>query len=304
MKTLRARTRTEAKAERDAFLAKHRRGEIAAPTRLTVGECVADYLAHLDSLVAAGERAERTVERYRSHLEGHVVPVLGSVQIQKITADHLADLVRTSRDRGLSPWTIKGMLTPLGRVFALALRRGVLSENPLQRLQPEELPKGVAKHPPRVLARDEIAALLAGAPERYRPAIGVAVFAGLRQQEVLGLRWQEIDFKNGLLRVRHQLTRGDRTMPPRPVALKTKAGVRDVVLLPDLAVLLQKHLRSIEVVRGLPRPGDFVFTTATGGPMNYRNVSTRGLDKAAMAAKLNPPGLPKLTFHDLRHTYG
>ena len=38
--------------------------------------------------------------------------------------------------------------------------------------------------------------------------------------------------------------------------------------------------------------------------MNYRNVSTRGLDKAANAAKLNRPSLPKLTFHDLRHTYG
>ena len=47
-----------------------------------------------------------------------------------------------------------------------------------------------------------------------------------------------------------------------------------------------------------------MFTTATGSPLNYRNVSTRGLDKAADVANLNPPGLPKLTFHDLRHTYG
>jgi integrase len=38
--------------------------------------------------------------------------------------------------------------------------------------------------------------------------------------------------------------------------------------------------------------------------MNYRNVSTRGLDKAAEAAQLNPAGVAKLTFHDLRHTYG
>ena len=38
--------------------------------------------------------------------------------------------------------------------------------------------------------------------------------------------------------------------------------------------------------------------------MNYRNVSTRGLDKAADDARLNPAGVAKLTFHDLRHTYG
>ena len=75
-------------------------------------------------------------------------------------------------------------------------------------------------------------------------------------------------------------------------------------MLPDLAGLLQAHLRTVEGERGLPRPDDFVFATATGAPMNYRNVSTRGLDNAAKAAKLNPASVPKLTFHDLRHTYG
>ena len=76
------------------------------------------------------------------------------------------------------------------------------------------------------------------------------------------------------------------------------------MLLCDLAGLLQRHLKAIEAGHSLPRPEDFVFTTATGAPMNYRNVSTRGLDKAADAARLDPPGVPKLTFHDLRHTYG
>ena len=146
--------------------------------------------------------------------------------------------------------------------------------------------------------------MLAGSPDRYRPIIGIAVLAGLRQAEVLGLRWFEIDFQAGVLRVRHQLTRGDRTTPPRAARLKTKAGIRDVILLADLATLLQTHLRAIENEHGLPRPDDFVFTTSTGAPLNYRNVSTRGLDKAAEAANLNPAGVAKLTFHDLRHTYG
>jgi integrase len=304
MVTLRARTRTEARAERDEHLAKLRRGEIAPVSKVTLGKFIDEYLEHLSSLVAAGERAERTLERYRSHLEGHVVPLLGQVQLRKLSADHLATLVRASREKGLAPWTIKGMLTPLGRVLSLAQRCGLIVENPLKRLQPEELPKGVAKDPPRVLSREEIAKLIACAPERYKPVIGVAVLAGLRHAEVLGLRWSEVDFKAGLLAVRHQLTRGDRATAPRAARLKTKAGRRDVILLPDLASLLQTHLHAMEKEHGLPRPDDFVFTTATGAPMNYRNVSTRGLDKAAEAARLNPAGVAKLTFHDLRHTYG
>jgi integrase len=196
------------------------------------------------------------------------------------------------------------MLTPLGRVLSLAQRRGLIVENPLLRLQPEELPKGIAKDPPRVLHLGEITRLLESAADRYRPIIGVAVLAGLRQAEILGLRWSEIDFTEGVIKVRHQLTRGSRTAPPRAARLKTKAGTRDVILLPDLASLLQTHLRAVERQRGLPRPDDFVFTTATGSPMNYRNVSTRGLDRAAETAQLNPDGVSKLTFHDLRHTYG
>lgn len=304
MKTLRARTRTEAKAERDAFMSKLRKGEIVAPSKVTLRDVVAEYLSGLESLVASGERAERTVERYRQHLETHVVPEIGSLPIQKVSPDHLAHLVRTCREKGLAPWTIKGMLTPLGRVFAVSLRRGLISENPLARLQPEELPKGIAKDPPRTLSREEIARLLVSAADRYRPIIGVAVLAGLRQQEVLGLRWAEVDFKGGVIRVRHQLTRGTREVPPRSVRLKTKAGIRDVVLLPDLASLLRVHLRAVQAERGLPRPEDFVFTTSTGAPFNYRNVSTRGLTKAADAAGLNGEGVATLTFHDLRHTYG
>ena len=161
-----------------------------------------------------------------------------------------------------------------------------------------------ARCPPRVLTRDEISALLAAAPARYQPILGVAILAGLRQQEVLGLRWFEVDFKHGAILVRHQLTRGSKNDPAHPVKLKTKAGSRDVVLLPDLARVLQQHLRTVEEEHGLPRPGDYLFTTSTGQPLNYRNVSVRGLDKAADAANLNPAGKPRLTFHDLRHTFG
>jgi hypothetical protein len=62
--------------------------------------------------------------------------------------------------------------------------------------------------------------------------------------------------------------------------------------MPDLARLLQQHLRTIEAERGLPRQGDYVFTASTGQPLNYRNVSVRGLDKAADVANLNPGGKP------------
>jgi integrase len=304
MKTLKASTRTEAKAERDAFLSALRRGEIVAPSKLTVKDVVDEYLEYLDALVAAGERGERTAERYRQHLLTHVVPEIGRLQIQKVTPETIVRLVARCRsEKGLASWTVKGMLTPLNRVFALAVRNRYIADNPIRRLEASELPSGKTNSPPRTLSREEIEGLLRSSPVRYRPMLATAVFAGLRLQELLGLRWLDVDFKAGVVRVRTQLTRGSKTAPPRLVALKTKAARRDIVLLPELSSLLHAHLRGVAQARGLPRQEDYVFTTSEGTPLNYRNLCTRGLDKAAAAAGLNPPDMPKLTMHDLRHTF-
>jgi len=149
----------------------------------------------------------------------------------------------------------------------------------------------------------EIERLLREATPKYRPMLATAVFAGPRLMELLGLRWQDIDFKAGVIRVRAQLTRGTKDDPPRLVELKTTAAKRDVVMLSELAELLQAHRREVVESRGVPRQVDYVFATAGGTPHNYRNVCTRGLDKAANAAGLNFPDLPKLSMHDLRHTF-
>ena len=66
---------------------------------------------------------------------------------------------------------------------------------------------------------------------------------------------------------------------------------------------MREHLRETERASGLPRPDAFVFTTANGTPLNRNNVAKRGLDNAADDAGLNADGLPKLGFHDLRHTF-
>ena len=303
IKTLRARNKTEARAERDLFLSKLRAGQVAAPTEITLAEVAAEYVAMLEASVLSGDRSARTLERYMDHLDGHILPELGQIQVQKLTADALAAFMRDRQATGLSSWTRKGMLTPLGRVLSLAVRRGYLSENPLRRLEPDELPKGKAKDEPRVLDRDEIGRLLAEASELYMPALATKVFSGLRAMELLGLCWSCVDFDRGVITVRHQLTRASKGTPARLVELKTRGARRDVVLLPELAELLREHRRHA-FQRGLAREHDYVFVTGEGTAVNYRNFATRGLTKAADRAELNVDGKPELTPHDLRHTFG
>src|SRR5262249_45220162 len=99
-----------------------------------------------------------------------------------------------------------------------------------------------------------------------------------------------------------QLTRATKQKPARLVALKSDAGVRDVYLLPRLEKILRAH-RATAFSRGRAKPEDLVFQTESDGPYYYRNLSSRGLDKAANRAGLNPAGKQKLSMHDLRHSY-
>lgn len=229
---------TEARRQRDLLSAKAHRGELPQPSRLTFAELAATWIDGFEAQVASGERAERTLEHYRYHLDHHLLPHLGTKRLQEITTDDCARLIATLRGKDLSPKTIAGTLVPLGRILALALRRGLITDNPLRRLEASERPR-IGRREQRVLNHDDITRLLAACLPRYRPLLATALYTGLRLSELLGLTWQDIDLPAGLIRVRHQLSRPHQDAPARRVRLKTQAAVRDIPLLPQLANLLK-----------------------------------------------------------------
>jgi integrase len=184
-------------------------------------------------------------------------------------------------------------MVPLGRVLAHAARRGLIADNPIRRLEPRERPR-VVKREMRILRPEEIDALLRAAVPAYRPVLATAIFTGLRQAELLGLTWADVDFDGGVVHVRRQLDRSGIHVQP-----KTPQALRSVILMPSLAQLLREH-KSRSAHR---EHGDPVFATRTGRPMYYRNVSRRGLAAAMHKAALDREGELRLRFHDLRHCF-
>jgi integrase len=120
--------------------------------------------------------------------------------------------------------------------------------------------------------------------------IAVSVLTGIRQGEALGLRWQDVDLKTGMISVRYQLGRNGGLVEP-----KTAAARRDIPIPPSLGRVLSAHKRQA-FASGYAKPSDFVFASMTGGPLNHRNITRRGLEKAIAKS-----GIPKLRWHDLRH---
>ena len=159
-----------------------------------------------------------------------------------------------------------------------------------------------------MLDETELAALVRHAAEPYRSAVVVLAYSGLRLSEALGLRWRHVDLVAGDLHVRGQLqpARGER-LAKRVERLKSEAGERVVPLFPaverELVAPLEQRLAEHRLVRGDngdPRSLDdeLVLRPRRGTALNQRNVATRGVEQAAVAA-----GLGKVTPKDLRASF-
>jgi integrase len=153
---------------------------------------------------------------------------------------------------------------------------GILPANPVNQVPRSMRPKTDAKKM-RVLSFEEIDVLLKAAPKRYRTLLATAIFTGLRFGELLALRWEDIDFGRGFIRV------GDS---------KTESGAhREVVMMPSLASRLLEH-------RLESGPEGLVFASETGSKLDQHNVRRRGLEKAVGGAKIEA-----VRFQELRHTF-
>lgn len=279
----------EARRLRADLVSKAARGERVSPSKQTMAVYAPSWLASQTQLRPS------TRAWYESAIRLHILPRLGRLRVSDVTTDDVARLIGEMREAGYAAWTVRGVLVPLSRMLGTAVRRQMIPANPVKLLDRGERPAGDRREL-RILDRDEIGKLLAATPELYRPIIVTSVFTGLRQSEALGLVWADVDLDGGCLHVRKQLGRDGRRVEP-----KTPQAVRSVGLMPALVRMLREQ-KAEAFAAGHAKPDDPVFASQVGGPLHYRNVVRRGLDRAMREAGLDVDGKPKLRWHDLRHT--
>lgn len=232
--------------------------------------------------------------QYRAALDLYLLPRYGSLKLAQVTPDRVAVLVRELEAKGLSGAYVQNILKPLNGTMNFAVRKGMLSTNPVALLTPDERPT-VTRGGFRELGPEDVQRLLTEAARyEYGPLVRSTVYSGLRLGEALGLQWGDIDFDGGLIHVTKQWTREGELAEP-----KTTKAVRRVVMPPDLVTFLREH-REHSFAKGRAKPEDFVFASRVGTPLGHRNVCrafTRIVERAGLA------GEPTLTFHGLRHLY-
>ncbi len=154
---------------------------------------------------------------------------------------------------------MRGVLNVLNVVLEHAVKHEYIASNPVPKLNGEK-PPAKNRTRARILEAEEVALLIDHAPANYWTLIFTAVYTGMRQSELLGLRWQDIDFDAATIHLRHQLSRATKAKPACVVALKTDAGERHIDIAPALARELARH----SLASRHSKPEDFVFATETG----------------------------------------
>jgi integrase len=300
-----AKTKTDAIHELEALRVDRQRGEIRHDKLTpTVDEVWPDLIAHMRARVGIADRRRRyaqgTVDLYEQRLRDHVSPVLGTSRVGEVTSDDLRRLIDALTAKRLAAGTVTSTINIVSRLFRYAIKRRLVSHNPVRDLDRDDRPGAQRESEPRYLTAGELEALLAGMSDTMRPAAAACTYAGLRVSEALGLRWRDVDFKAGTITVAGQLGRDGTTWVPIP---KTEASAATVPLLPVLQRELAEH-RVRQAGRNLQwvRPEALVFTTMRGKPQSRRNV-LRAVHTAGDSLGLNGDGIEPVGLHDLRHSF-
>jgi integrase len=291
-RTVYGRTRAEASAKLAKAMADRDGGLIFDAGSLTVG----DYLDRWLSNSVKDTVRERTYERYEEILRLHVKPALGRLKLNALTPAHVQDFYRDRLDNGFSPATVQKIHVILHKALSQAVSWSLVPRNAGEAVRaPRPAPTEM-----RPLSPDEARRLLETAEgDRLEALYVLAIHTGMRQGELLGLKWENVDLAANAIRVRHSLLRTKgRVILGEP---KTKKSRRTVHLTGAASRALEEHLeRQLKVMERLGdlyRDQGLVFTTEVGTPINPSN-----LRKRSFAPLLQKAGLPRLRFHDLRHT--
>jgi integrase len=291
-RALYGKTRKEAADKLAKALADRASGYTFDTENMSVGEYLDRWLNDSDR----GSVRPSTYERHEQIVRLHLKPALGRVKLSKLTPAHVQGLYRDKLDSGLSPATVQKIHTVLHKALAQALKWNMIPRNATDAVKaPRPAPEEM--HP---LSPEEARKLIEAVRGDTLEALYVlAVHTGMRQGELLALKWEDVNLNEGVIRIRRTLMRsGGR------IALgetKTRGSRRPVHLtgaaVEALRGHLERQLEDIERLGDLYRDDGLVFTTGVGTPINPSNLRRR-----SFAPLLERAGLPQIRFHDLRHT--
>lgn len=236
-----------------------------------------------------------TYERNQSPIRLHLIPALGQLKLKALTPAHVRWFYREKLDAGLSSGTVHKMHVVLHKALAQAVRDGLIPRNAAEAVK---VPQVRRKEITPLTIQETKRLMEAADGDRFEALYVLAVTTGMRQGELLALKWDAVDLEREVLRVRRTLTRLKGTYKmDAPKTQKSRRSVKLTTIATEaLRAHLSRQLEEIDRVGPLYEDQGLVFATEAGTPLNPTNLRQR-----SFAALLKRAKLPKMRFHDLRH---
>jgi integrase len=290
-KTFYAKTRQEALQLLKAAIRDLDKGLPLLSDAQMLGQYLETWLAAVQHTIKPG-----TWKRHAEYVRLHIIPDLGKVPLTKLTAQQVQALYAKKLDEGLSPTTVHHLHAVLHRALKVALRLELLQRNVTEMVDPPRM-----AHPEMATLSAEQARhfLATAAGDRFEALYVLALCTGMRQGELLALRWRDIDLPAGTVSVRATL----RYSPQGYVFAEPKTHhSRRLIALPQLAQEALKRHKQMQAEEKAKlgdgwRDVDLVFPNTIGGPMVNMHLLRR-----EFLPMLEKAGLRRIRFHDLRHT--
>jgi integrase len=286
------KTRAETAAKLHAALRDRERGLPVVAEKQTLGQFLALWLD-----MVKDDLKPRTWKRYNELMMLHVVPLLGTVRLAKLQPQHLQQLYVAKRAENLSPTTVHHVATVLHGALKKAERLGLVARNVSEMVDTPRM----ARREMQVLDREQARRLLEAVRNDHWEALYVlALHTGMREGELLALRWRDLNLAKGTLQVRSSLY-WTKESGYKLDAPKTASSRRPIKLDPRVVEILGRHKARQAEVRLALGPAwedqDLVLPNAVGRPMDAMNLL-----HYHFYPLLKRAGLPRVRFHDLRHT--
>lgn len=240
------------------------------------------------------------MRQYRQHLDHHICPELGSLKLAGLTAPRVYQFIDDMLKTTSRP-TARKVLTSLGSLVEEAVRRGLHPHNPVRGMKiakaSAEEGQGDAVEMP---TKEELRAILNKAFGRWRPLIVTTMFTGMRGSELRGLKWSDVDLKDGVVHVRRRVDHWNNFGAP-----KSKAGKRDIPLAPMVVNELKRWKLACPVGEL-----DLVFPNPAGGVLAHACILKDGFGPLQVRAGVahhvvaddgETIAKPKYGLHALRH---
>jgi integrase len=303
------KTKKEVKAAMAEVEVQVNKNKFIKPSNKKYADFLIDYLNDKKMHVKEG-----TLKMYASLINNHISPALGHIDIEKITPRDIQNFYNALfESQNLSDENIQKCHTLINQTMKIAKSWKMISDNPAELIKRPS----ARKKEMQVWALEDSHRFLSFArDDRYYIVFLLALTTGMRQGEILGLRWKDVDFERKIISVTQILSHDGKTLES---GAKTLSGVRPIRVDGETMAILEKHkLKSREermMRRDVYQDNDLVVSTSLGTPVSPRNIN-RSFERIVSnfnerinqsngvkgVAKVQEQ-LRKIRFHDLRHTH-